>query len=90
MDSGEEQLVSWVVQHERGTIGHLYTLENSRHQGFALIVVYDLCKKLRAKGMTPIAEVVENNWPAYALFQKLGFKCDEEPSTFLANFDPVE
>ena len=90
MDSGEEQLVSWVVQHEYGTIGHLYTLENSRHQGFALVVVYDLSKKLRAKGMTPIAEVLEDNWPAHALFQKLGFKCHEEPSIFLGNFDYVK
>ena len=90
MENGEEELVSWAVQYERGAIGHVYTLENYRHQGFAIVVVYELSKKLRAKGMTPIAEVIENNWPAHALFQKLGFKCDEECSVYLGNFDYVQ
>ena len=86
MDSGREQLVSWAVEYERGTIGHLYTLEDYRHQGFALVVVCEISKKLRAKGSTPMAEVIESNGSAHALFQKLDFKCDEERSVFLGNF----
>ena len=87
-ENGEEQLVSWAMQYQRGCIAHVYTLEEYRKGGLAITVVHKLCERLRAKGETPYAEVEGGNHVSNGLFQKLGFKPNQASSTMLGNFEP--
>ena len=87
MENGQQQLVSWAMQYPQGTIGHVYTLEEYRERGLAHAVVHELCKRLKAKGETPLANVEEGNATSNALFQKLGFKLNQGSVTVLGNFE---
>ena len=85
-EDGDEQLVSWAMQYQRGSLAHVYTLEEYRKRGLALAVVHELCKRLKAKGQTPVAEVTEGNDKSNRLLQKLGFTLNQQSITYLGNF----
>lgn len=79
------RLVSWVLQHEHGIIGNLYTMEDHRRKGLALAVVYEICRKIKAREEAPIVAIDVKNHASQALFLKLGFKLCKEDYSFLIN-----
>lgn len=59
MKNGEQELVCWAMPYHRGSITHLYCLEEYRCKGLTLVIMYELCKGLKAKGYNPAAEIDE-------------------------------
>ena len=88
MENGEQQLVSWALQYHRGCIAHVYTLEHYRKRGLAINVVHELCRRMKLKGETPMAEIREGNITSDRLFKKLGFTLNPQTFTVLGNFEP--
>ena len=86
-ENSEQQLISWAMQYQRGSLAHVYTLEEYRNRGLALAVVHELCRRLKVKGQTPVAEVIEGNEISNGFFQKLGFTLNQQSITFLGNFE---
>ena len=73
------KLVSWAVISEySGGIHHLYTLEEYRGRGLASAVVREMSRRIQDKGEVPHCYIAVENDPSAALFQGLGFTCDDE------------
>jgi len=69
-----DTLVSSVMVHNNNSIGVLYTTKEYRNIGYGKKVTLDLCRKLVAKGITPVAYITEENLPALKLIESCGFK----------------
>lgn len=67
-------LISSAMVHNNNSIGVLYTSKEYRNIGYGKKVTLDLCRKLVARGITPLAYITEENLPAIKLFESCGFK----------------
>ncbi|KAI5636091.1 FR47-like protein domain-containing protein [Phthorimaea operculella] len=61
----DSQLISWVFINEAGTLGHMYTLEEHRRRGYALLLLKLVCNKLLSEGKDVFAFAVKGNNGAY-------------------------
>jgi len=67
-------LISSAMIHNNNSIGVLYTSKEYRNIGYGKKVTLDLCRKLVARGINPVAYITEDNLPAIKLFESCGFK----------------
>lgn len=69
----EGQLVSWLLVHEDGSMGIMYTLEDHRRKGYAVDVTVDLVGRQLAAGLTPFIQIRNDNDMSPGLARKCGF-----------------
>ena len=81
MDDDLSTPVAWAIQFPFFNISHLYTLEVHRKKHIAECVVARMCELFLEDQNIPIAAMVLENYPAVALFKKLGFIIDTENKT---------
>ncbi|RDY28026.1 GNAT family N-acetyltransferase [Romboutsia weinsteinii] len=67
-------LVSWVMVHEDGSMGIMYTKKEFRNKGYAVDVTIDLLDKLLKENKIPFLHIVEDNMPSHKLAKKCGLK----------------
>ena len=74
-DTDPAELVSWIIQYPDGCLGHFYTLEKNRGQGFGSAVLSEMCKKIKSSRNIPVLESLSHNVEFY---KKFGFMeiCD--------------
>ncbi len=56
-----DELACWVLMHDDGAMGPLYTLPKWRRNGFAQVVMVDLMKKIIDRKDLPFAYIVKGN-----------------------------
>ncbi len=66
--------VCWVLVHEDGSMGIMYTMESHRRMGLAEVVSRDLTKKLVDLGKVPFLQIVDGNEKSHGLAAKCGFE----------------
>jgi len=72
---GEAVAMCAVTQNgELGYIGHVYTPEAHRRQGYAISLVYHVTRAMLAQGMQPALCVVSTNRAAAACYEQLGYR----------------
>ena len=69
-DTDPPELVSWIIQYPDGCLGHFYTLEKYRGQGFGSAVLSEMCKKIKSSRNIPVLETLSHNVNFY---KKFGF-----------------
>jgi len=69
-----DQLVSWVVQRDEGSIGIMYTLKDHRHMGYAHILTQCIIKEILNRGDIPFVHIAYENAASCKLAEKVGFK----------------
>lgn len=67
-----DKLICWVLVHEEGSLGPLFTLPKYRGQGLAKVVVTSLYRKMLALNMFPYSYIVIGNVKSEALVEKCG------------------
>ena len=71
------ELAGFIGTHPEGSIGMLEVLPAWRRRGLATALESYLIGRMRARGYTPFAQIVEDNAPSLALQQKLGLSLAE-------------
>lgn len=66
-------LISWVLISEAGTLLHLYTVEEHRRKGYAEVLLKMVSNDLLKDGRVVIAYCVPDNYNASKLYIKAGF-----------------
>lgn len=69
----DNEIVSWVLVHEDGSLGIMYTLEDHRGKGFAFDVALDLSRKIINAGNIPFLQIISTNTMSPGLAKKIGF-----------------
>ncbi len=69
----DDKIVSWVLVHEDGSLGIMYTLEEYRGKGYALDVAADLSQKIINTGKIPFLQIISTNTMSPGLAKKIGF-----------------
>ena len=73
-DTTPPTLVAWVVRDlVRGSIHHLYTLEEYRGRGLASAVVREMSSRIQDEGQVPFTYIMGDNDASIALFKRIGF-----------------
>lgn len=67
------ELVSWVFISEVGALTHLFTLEEHRNNGYAEILLKNLCNVCLRASKNVFAYCRRGNDSAYKVYKKLGF-----------------
>ena len=55
-DTDPPELVSWIIQYSDGCMGHFYTLEKYRGQGFGSAVLSEMCKNVKSSTNIPVLD----------------------------------
>ncbi|MCL2575529.1 MAG: GNAT family N-acetyltransferase [Defluviitaleaceae bacterium] len=66
----DDELVSWCLMHEDGSLGPFYTKEAHRRKGLGELVSARLIQKLVKKDKTPFVHIVYDNTNPLALVEK--------------------
>lgn len=69
----EGKLAGYTFMHGEGTMGGLEVLPKWRRQGMAKRLAQALACRVRARGLTPVVQIVEGNKPSLALAGQMGF-----------------
>ena len=72
----ESGLVSWAMTHSDGSMGFLYTIQNSRNRGYARAVGIALIKKILEAGETPFGYIMVSNDISLKFSLDIGLKTD--------------
>lgn len=67
------QLVGWLLTHDDGALGMLHILDAYRGHGYAELLTYRMCEKLRCQGILPTLAIKPDNAASMGLARKQGF-----------------
>ena len=70
----DNQLVSWVVQRDEGSIGIMFTLKPFRKMGLAHILTQCLINEVLRRGDVPFVHIAYENTASCQLAEKVGFE----------------
>lgn len=78
--------VCWCIEHIEGSLGMLYTVPQYRHKGFAMQVMWQLCKQIVEDGDIPYAYIRSDNVASKNLAVKYNMKYVCRSDYFLIDF----
>ena len=70
-DTDPPELVSWIIQYPDGYMGHFFTLEKYRCQGFGSAVFSEMCRKIKSSRNIPVLETTKSHVIEY--YKTFGF-----------------
>ncbi|CAL8103769.1 unnamed protein product [Orchesella dallaii] len=81
-----EDLVSWIVFRQIGTLNALYTVDDYRRRGLARWALEAASKWLAEAGFIPVCDIEEYNEDSRKLVDKIGFKLIQ--TVFWMTYEP--
>lgn len=68
------ELRSWLLVHEDGSMGVMYTKKAYRQHGYGFALTAEMVRLLRQEGKTPFVQIVIDNDKSMRLAEKSGFR----------------